>query len=144
MIKLLDILKEAKQVGILYHYTRLDRLKNIIISNTLEASTPEDTGLTHKDYLGPAISFTRTKYKPQSIVTNESDAALVIDGNKLSNNYKLIPFQDSEIPDDEMEERIYNKDITNLNKYIIKVILYESDSEIEALLKEKNIPYEIK
>ena len=88
MIKLLDILKEAKQAGILYHYTMLDRLKNIIISNTLEASTPEDTGSTHKDYSGPAISFTRTKYKPQSIVTNESDAALVIDGNKLSNNYK--------------------------------------------------------
>ena len=114
------------------------------ISNTLEASTPEDTGSTHKDYSGPAISFTRTKYKPQSIVTNESDAALVIDGNKLSNNYKLIPFQDSEVPDDEMEERIYNKNVTNLNKYIIKVILYESDSEIEALLKEKNIPYEVK
>jgi hypothetical protein len=138
-----DDLNEAKQVGTLYHYTMLDRLKNIIISNTLEASTPEDTGSTHKDYSGPAISFTRTKYKPQSIVTNESDAALVIDGNKLSNNYKSIPFQDSEIPDDEMEERIYNKNITNLNKYIIKVILYESDPEIESLLKEKNIPYEL-
>ena len=143
MIKLTDLLNEAKQIGILYHYTMLDRLKNIIKSNTLESSYPEDTGSTHKDYSGSAISFTRTKYKPQSIVTNESNAALVIDGNKLSNNYKLIPFQDSEIPEDEMEERIYNKDITNLNKYIIKVILYEPDSDIESLLKEKNIPYEI-
>jgi hypothetical protein len=138
-----DDLDEAKQVGIIYHYTMLDRLKNIIESNTLESSYPEDTGSTHKDHSGPAISFTRTKYKPQSIVTNESNAALVIDGNKLSNNYKLIPFQDSEIPDDEMEERIYNKDITNLNKYIIKVILYESNPEVESLLKEKNIPYEL-
>jgi hypothetical protein len=138
-----DDLDEAKQVGIIYHYTMLDRLKNIIESNTLESSYPEDTGSTHKDHSGPAISFTRTKYKPQSIVTNESNAALVIDGNKLSNNYKLIPFQDSEILDDEMEERIYNKDITNLDKYIIKVILYESNPEVESLLKEKNIPYEL-
>jgi len=136
-------LEEAKQVGIIYHYTMLDRLKNIIESNILESSYPEDTGSTHKDHSGPAISFTRTKYKPQSIVTNESNAALVIDGNKLSNNYKLIPFQDSEIPDDEMEERIYNKDITNLDKYIIKVILYKSNPEVESLLKEKNIPYEL-
>ena len=42
-----------------------------------------------------------------------------------------------------MEERIYNKDITNLDKYIIKVILYESNPKIESLLKEKNIPYEL-
>ena len=43
-----------------------------------------------------------------------------------------------------MEERIYNKNIINLDKYIIKVILYKSTSNIESLLKEKNIPYEIK
>ena len=42
-----------------------------------------------------------------------------------------------------MEERTC-KDITNLNKYLIKVILYKSTPEIESLLKEKNIPYEIK
>ena len=42
-----------------------------------------------------------------------------------------------------MEERVC-KDITNLNKYIIKIILYKSTPEIERLLQEKNIPYETK
>ena len=35
------------------------------------------------------------------------------------------------------------QDIVNLSKYIIKIILYKTDSEIESLLQEKNIPYKI-
>ena len=42
-----------------------------------------------------------------------------------------------------MEERV-DKNIVGLDKYLIKIILYKPDPEIEALLKEKNIPYEIK
>jgi hypothetical protein len=43
---------------------------------------------------------------------------------------------------DEMEERVFGV-IRNLNKYLIKVILYKSNPNVESLLKEKNIPYEI-
>jgi len=71
---------------------------------------------------------------------------LVIDGDKLSTKYKIRPYQDRDEEGrffDEMEERV-DKNIVDLDKYLIKVILYESDPEIEALLKEKNIPYEIK
>ena len=38
MIKLIDILNEAKQVGLLYHYTSVDGLKNILQSNQLKSS----------------------------------------------------------------------------------------------------------
>ena len=123
-----DDLKEAKQVGILYHYTENWLLEQIIKSNTLQAP----------------VSFTRSKDK-KTVSWLGAECSLVIDGDKLSNNYKISPYRDSdggENPFDEMEERV-NKDITNLNKYIIKVILYESNSEIESLLKEKNIPYEL-
>ena len=42
---------------------------------------------------------------------------------------------------EEYEERV-NRNIVNLNKYILKIIFLVPDSEIESLLKEKNIPYE--
>jgi hypothetical protein len=129
MIKLLDILKEAKQAGILYHYTENWLLEKIIESNTL---------------LAP-ISFTRSKDK-KTVSWIDAEVALVIDGDKLSTKYKIRPYQDRDEEGrffDEMEERV-DKNIVDLDKYLIKVILYESDSEIEALLKEKNVPYEIK
>ena len=129
MIKLVDILNEGKQVGILYHYTENWLLQQIIESNTL---------------LAP-ISFTRSKDK-KTVSWIDAEVALVIDGDKLSTKYKIRPYQDRDEEGrffDEMEERV-DKNIVDLDKYLIKVILYESDPEIEALLKEKNIPYEIK
>jgi hypothetical protein len=42
-----------------------------------------------------------------------------------------------------MEERVFG-DVTNLNKYIIKVILTKPNPVIEDFLKEKNISYDIK
>jgi hypothetical protein len=86
------------------------------------------------------------------------ESIIVVDGDKLSNNYKIRPYQDinpflSDIDDEslsfeggkneEYEERV-DKNITNLNKYIIKIILLIPNTEIESLLKEKNIPYEVK
>jgi hypothetical protein len=129
MIKLLDILKEAKQSGILYHYTENWLLEKIIESNTL---------------LAP-ISFTRSKDK-KTVSWIDADAALVIDGDKLSTKYKIRPYQDRDEEGrffDEMEERV-DKNIVGLDKYLIKIILYKPNPEIEALLKEKNIPYEVK
>jgi hypothetical protein len=123
-----DDLNEAKQVGILYHYTENWLLEQIIESNTLQAP----------------VSFTRSKDK-KTVSWLGAECSLAIDGDKLSNNYKISPYRDNDgegNPFDEMEERV-NKDITNLNKYIIKVILYEFNPEIESLLKEKNIPYEL-
>jgi len=139
MIKLIDLLREAKQVGILYHYTALHKLLQIIKSNTLKVGENLN------------VSFSRSKSKDiMALVDTPAEAALVIDGDKLSNNYKIRPYNDifiqATLDDDEsfdeMEE-IVDRDITNLNKYLIKVILYESNPDVESLLKEKNIPYEI-
>jgi hypothetical protein len=142
MIKFLNILKEAKQVGMLYHYTENWLLEKIISDNTLEAP----------------ISFTRHQNDWVRDFTG-GEAIIVIDGNKLSNNYKIRPYQDRghihtnpetgkreyehEYVNDEFEERV-DKNITNLNKYIIKIIFLTPDIKLESLLKEKNIPYEIK
>jgi hypothetical protein len=163
MIKLIDILKEiteGKQVGTLYHNTNIKKAIQIIKTNKLKINLdtghifidyrnkPEDFifmmgNPVHKNYLEGKIkafiSFTRNKNYRRV----EDNVQFVLDGDKLSENYKISPYsQFGGRSYDEMEERIY-KDITNLNKYIIKIILPNSNPEIESLLKEKNIPYEL-
>ena len=164
MIKLIDLLNEGKQVGILYHWTKLKNLENIIKINKLNTS---HAGHGTFDY----ISTTRSKNKLQSGISEHSDVALVLDGDKISNKYKVIPYHDLETEEydditvrdedgnaigiaddegniirygafDEMEELIVGS-LYPLNKYLIKVILYKTNPKIESLLKEKNIPYEI-
>jgi hypothetical protein len=139
-------LKEAKQVGILYHYTTLESLKDIIESNQLLSNVPDvdvDDELDPNINKGGMVSFTRANPKnAQFTIAQDAEAVLVINGNKLSNNYKIEPTHQYGGNEDEMEERVY-KDINNLNRYIIKIILYESDPDVESLLNEKNISYEL-
>lgn len=150
---------EAKQVGVLYHYTSVIRAIKIIQSNILKATdgfnnNEEEhigyTKATHRDYSGKVISLTRDKTKYNFIIGDEAEIGFVIDGNKLSNNYKIIPFHDEINNEDEQEERIYNRDITNFISYINKVIIYKTKyiddievSDLIELLENKNIPYEI-
>lgn len=155
MIKLINILKqivESKQVGTLYHWTSLPNLISILNQNTIKSNTnPEyqDIDFRNKSNIQPHVSFTRVKGKPPG---NDHifnfECALQIDGNKLSNNYKISPFsmvdnpkilagkykiepledEDEDEPYDsstfqaEYEERIYG-DIKNIKSYITQIIL---------------------
>lgn len=131
MIKLFDILKEINegyQYGVLYHYTEDWLLEQIIENNTLN---------------GP-ISLTRSR---DSFVHywKGNVPIIVLDQDKLRNNYKIRPYRSYDEDgnfEDEMEE-VIDKSITNLNKYIIKIILPNNNPKLESLLKEKNIPYEL-
>ena len=152
MIKLINLLKEGKQAGTLYHWTNSESLLDILNNNVLQATYGDYGKTTHKSISGPSISFTRSSNRYSFPIAEDADCVLVLDGNKLSNNYKIIPYSEQDAEFDEMEERIYNKDIIGLNKYIIKVIMYEDNKHVfgedtwdECIntLKEKNIPYEI-
>ena len=165
-------LLEGKQVGVLYHNTYLNGLVKILKNNQLVAfSNPEHNELNfrnkdvYSDYdedsdyeeqyadpteYPPAVSFTRSK----SYDMDPTYVKLVIDGDKLSNKYKVVPYSHfGGRKFDEMEEKVYSN-IDNLDKYIIKVIFPSllqnkphTDStlkEVVSLLKEKNIPYEFK
>ena len=55
MIKLVDLLLEAKQVGPIYHFTSFDSLKNILQSNTIKGSWG------NQDVKGKYVSVTRDK-----------------------------------------------------------------------------------
>ncbi len=150
MIKLIDILDEAKQVGILYHYTSEDGLKNILESNQLKSS--EEYYMGNELYF---ISFTRNKnfHKKGMKWQIKTDYRITLDGDKLSNRYKIKPFAyipgwnyensweydwledepENVVRDffnqtgdyDEQEERIWFKQsgqsITNIKDYILAV-----------------------
>ena len=130
-MKYVDILKllEAKQVGILYHYTSIE--------NAIQ--------ICHDDELRPGefegVSFTRNKdfhkVQREEIATG---VQFVIDGDKLSENYKVQPFnyfwnreQGSSFylhKDylDEQEE-IVKSPIRNFSKYVIKCYIDEHHAE---------------
>jgi len=82
-------LNEGKQVGLLYHYTSTNGLKGILRSNRINAS--EENYLGNELYY---ISFTRNKnfHKKGSKFGVSTEYRITLDGDKLSNKYKIRPF----------------------------------------------------
>jgi len=124
-------LNEGPQFGVLYHFTQ--ELETVLSDDRLRAP----------------ISLTRSL---DSYVTQwlGDQPYFIFDKDKLLTKYKITPFKDTsdneEYEDisqyDEMEE-VIKKDITNLARYTIKVVLPYPDKDWEDALKEKGIPYEI-
>ena len=84
-----DIINEGKQVGIIYHYTDKKGLDGILKSNLIKTS--EEYYLGHRLHY---VSFTRNKnfHKKGSSFGVKIEYRVTIDGNKLSNRYKINPF----------------------------------------------------
>lgn len=124
-------LNEGPQFGVLYHFTEylLDILDDDILRGPISLTRSLNSYVT--EWLGDQPYF-------------------ILDKDKLRTKYKIRPYKDtSDNPDyeeisqyDEMEE-VIDTDVTNLSKYIIKVVLPEPNEEYEDVLKEKGIPYEI-
>jgi hypothetical protein len=148
MIKLLNILKEAKQVGILYHFTPFKGILGILKTNILKVG--DDSNFETGGNTGN-ISLTRDKN------LNYFNYRITLDGNKLSNNYKITPYSYG-IEAGEAEESV-NRDIKNITNYIIDIhyILYEIDTilnltnlnkiiklypNIKFIYKSKEVNYE--
>jgi hypothetical protein len=131
MIKLLDILKEAKQVGILYHFTDIDGLLGILKTNELWAS---DTNANH-------VSLTRDK-QGWHVGTLDNAFRISLDGNKISNKYKIRPYSwwgnDRGIGNTESEEAVLTDKITNIRDYIIDI---NANKELYNGLWRYNIDY---
>ena len=156
MIKLLDILKEiteGKQVGDLYHFTSLNGGEGILQTNTIISDEYN------------FISLTRDKnyYK----ISDQIEGGLIrltIDGNKLSNNYKIYPYDEGERKKThhgsyfESEERVKGN-IKNAKNYITKIevmldfynyadpelLFYEPQEIIDAvsIFKSSGVPFDI-
>ena len=118
-------IQESKQVGILYHYTLYDYLDYILQQNELKSS---------KDVTSHyVISFTRDKnfHKTRRKIMG-TECRIVIDGDKLSNEYSIKPIAEKGFSrmenKTESEERIDfgNKRgvINDLDKYVISYDLF--------------------
>jgi len=152
---------EAKQVGTIYHYTDIDSLREIIKTNQL-------TGAGQ-------VSFTRdSRFLDTTVVdglSNNAECRLVIDGDKLSNNYKIKPVNfyypsynsarpviitgmgDGIPTGTESEEAVETDVIENIKNYIIRIdfifgeknrwFVSEPDKNILKFLTSNNIEYKL-
>jgi len=135
-------LNEAKQVGTLYHMTSLSNAYKILNDDILKSSLNTRNigvdyrydftnhiddwefnpfgGTTYKkmDELTPFVSFTRDV----NVRRMGRDVVFVVDGDMLSNRYKITPYSafGNKEDGDEREERI-DGDVNNFSKYIIKI-----------------------
>ena len=128
-------LDEGPQFGVLYHYT--DRPELSLNDNRLGYEG------------GDPISLTRSRDSDLKSwgmdALGNAHAILVLDKDKLRQNYKVTPYKDPNYDGysgDEMEEQI-QPPISNLDKYLIKVILQEPRKKWEDYLEAKGIPYEV-
>lgn len=152
------LLNEGKQVGTLYHVCTLEAyLKYILPTDSLSASGKYNNWLYgSNDY----ISFTRDKYfvvESDSIEKASVLIQLVIDGDRLSNNYKVRPYNDyhydydgNAIDDGDLikyreKEEVVKGPIKNISKYIKAInfdVLRVNETVIE-LLSNNNLPSNI-
>jgi len=97
MIRFTDLLQDAKQVGTIYHYTTFDSGLKILKSNKLKAFDADDSTNTNPVF---AVSFTRNKrfHNNNNVGFDVSSFGMkpqvrfTIDGNKLSNKFKVRPY----------------------------------------------------
>jgi hypothetical protein len=97
MIRLKNLINEAKQVGIIYHYTTFESGLKVLESNQLKSFDAADSTNAKPVF---AISFTRDKrfHNNHNVGFDVSSfgqrpqVRFTVDGNKLSNRYKIQPY----------------------------------------------------
>lgn len=117
-MKLSDIYREiieGKQVGTLYHYTSLKTADKILKDGFIQGSDKSISGYSD-DIIGKnsySLSFTRNKnfHKVYRVIGGYPECRFVIDGDDLSNKYKIQPvaargFEKKKSQDFEAEEVI--------------------------------------
>ena len=96
-LKYEDFLFEAKQVGVIYHYTTFENGLKILQSNELKGADAADS--THAN-LVYAVSFTRDKrfHNNHNVgfdvgsFGQRPQVRFTVDGDKLSNKFKVQPY----------------------------------------------------
>jgi len=103
MIKLIDILREAKQVGPLYHFTNISFLNDIL--KTGLKFKPDNSGLPqYKNTFNVAVTRDKSGEGVMEFLSfgKEFNIRIKLDGDKISEHYKVEPIN---------VENIWNYDI---------------------------------
>lgn len=141
------IITESKQVGTLYHVCTLDAVSRYIAPN----DTLSSSGVFFNQMLKrtDCVSFTRDKNFIVDTPRNRKALMFfrfVVDGNKLSNHYKVVPYNDSFYDPDsdkmvhypskdrEKEEIVVGK-IHPFSDYVLKVE-FSLSKDVEELNKK--------
>lgn len=124
-----------------YHFTSFEALLSILSSNTLGESGDN-----------PPICLTRDKNLHKHTDYLPKVVRLELDGDLLSQNYKIKPYMDSNLQNKydgsyigrswkgnphidydfvEFEERLYSDKIFPLNKYLVSVSIKEGYTDID-------------
>lgn len=89
MIKLLDLVKESKQIGILYHFTNSSFLNNIKTQGI--KFEPDNSGLYPNQFYIAATRDKSGKGLFKYLDYKNLDVRITLDGNKISERYKIKP-----------------------------------------------------
>lgn len=156
MISYKQFLLEAKQTGTLFHYTFPDSAINILNDNTLKHGMYNKfISLTRKRNLHKyKLDFNDNKFpRVNSVGVHVS---FEIDGDKLSQNHKISPFNffssryfgkahgdGFEDRANEQEERIVGRNVNNFKSYIKKIrVHFPISDQDKNELEKHNIPIE--
>lgn len=121
---------EAKNIGDLYHLVTLNSMKFIIENNKLKFHMHYEPDEKYE-----YISLTRNKYMNNiNFVKGFKLFRLIIDGNKLSERYKIKPFSYSTEEEPEYEERVITSEIKDIFKYVKGVVII-INKELQARQK---------
>ena len=117
-------------MGVIYHYTSYTSAIDIILQDTLKSLGTYESKKKINGKYQFGISFTRDKYfHKKDRYIGGIDVKFVIDGDKLSNNYKLIPYSDGWGNESETFLVLPNvqKGIQNILQYINHIEVYNNN-----------------
>jgi hypothetical protein len=141
MIKLIEILNEiteGKQVGNLYHFTPLKQIIPILSNRYLIPNSENQISTSVRANMDPDIIF-----------DNKTNLArLTLDGDKISNKYKIRPFSYEEHDEGEEQIVVNGKNFPFL-PYLKRIDFFivkpkdKNISTVEKILQNANIKYNI-
>ena len=160
-----EFLEEGKQVGPLYHFTNYDSAIGIVNKDfkLKVALTPKEVSIDQLPDYAKYISFTRNKNLDSPTISRE--VRFTIDGNALSNRYRVEPYADIKAGfgrarpgKDEAEERVNvakREGFVDIAPFLVSIdIVKPRDLKADSLdseaffeliqdLEEKQIPYRV-
>lgn len=140
-----SIFSEGKSVGVLYHFTQFDNFSQIVNDEFILKSQTDEY-----------VSFTRNYNLPNDQIfyfRDEDIVRIAVDGDILSNKYKIIPHAKFKTKlEDDREERIKGPvDIKNsiiqiqiepnVANLIQKTIGYKEYEAVVSKIKQDNIRF---
>lgn len=134
--------KNLRNKNLLYHSTSFNNLLEILNDNVLYGSDMYDYGIAtsrNKNYLFYMSDYGELK-------SGEGECQLILDRDKIKNNYKIKPFDWEEYKSmkdknyHQSEDKILTSKMVNVKKYIVGIHLNKNvnDNYTKLLEKERN------